>query len=710
MRLSNIIQIGGKFYDFGTKNTSFLKTAQELKTLGIKNWFFMLEVKYPNLGVQDIDPYNPNITPEETGKIHVECKNNPWFWLREVARVPARGAPKPVRFEMHRAGCAAAWCFIHNIDFMLCQPRQTYKTTVCMLLTEYAFIYDLKNVEIPFMHRDGTRCLKNAEMFRSYVEVLPKYMNPWSKLKKSPGSKSLSYPEHEVKITPVASADSPEKAMDMLRGITLFVGLIDEFEFIKFISSALAGAAPAMQSARKIAKETGTRTCVMYLSTPGDLDTNTGKEAKRMIDNTPKFSENMYDFDDKALQEFFEGKLTKGENGIENPVTTVYIEFNYKQLRLDDKWLRAQYSDAVSKGEISEYRRGVLLERFRGNGAELFKQEDIDFIKAHVRMPDHEIMIANKYTLYVYNHNIIMSDMNSETPYFDVTIPYLIGVDVAAGGDGDNTAICIVHPYTLEIVAELETPFMGTFDLMRVITKIALLVPRGIFCLETNNVGKAIVDFVQESRLEARFYHDPKLDISKNAITLDPIESMKQKSREKGYYGTYVTPTIRKNMFDLLKDAVKDYRHLLNTRLLVHEIDSLVKDKNGKIQADTGEHDDMVMAYLHTIYVLTYGYDLMRFGIDKTKRTYQKVYRVLEQYESEENEKVVNNMVPTEGGMNSYENQVLSDIARDNRVHANSSGPDFYGYNQNQYNTRDQQPQEHVSISDLSFLYEVQSF
>ena len=39
--MSNIVQLGGKFYDFGTKNQSFLLTAHELKTLGIKNFYFM---------------------------------------------------------------------------------------------------------------------------------------------------------------------------------------------------------------------------------------------------------------------------------------------------------------------------------------------------------------------------------------------------------------------------------------------------------------------------------------------------------------------------------------------------------------------------------------------------------------------------------------------------------------------------------------------
>ena len=72
--MSKIMKIGNKYYDFGTKNASFLLTASELKTLGIKNYYFMLEVKFPQLGVQDIDPYKPDITAEEIGAIILNAK------------------------------------------------------------------------------------------------------------------------------------------------------------------------------------------------------------------------------------------------------------------------------------------------------------------------------------------------------------------------------------------------------------------------------------------------------------------------------------------------------------------------------------------------------------------------------------------------------------------------------------------------------------
>ena len=43
--MSKIVRINNRYYDFGTTNESFLQTAAELKTLGIKNWYFTLGQK-----------------------------------------------------------------------------------------------------------------------------------------------------------------------------------------------------------------------------------------------------------------------------------------------------------------------------------------------------------------------------------------------------------------------------------------------------------------------------------------------------------------------------------------------------------------------------------------------------------------------------------------------------------------------------------------
>ena len=451
---------------------------------------------------------------------------------------------------------------------------------------------------------------------------------------------------------------------------------------------------------------------MMLLSTPGDLETQTGKEAQHMIDQTPPFSEQFYDFTEEEIKAHFEGVGQKNENGEFEQITMLYIEFNYLQLRKDEKWRQAQYKAAMQTNKLAEYRRGVLLERFRGGDAVLFDQKDMDYIKEHVKQWSYDIFLRKKFHLYCYKHEITTPDIVSSTPYFDINIPYLIGIDVAAGGDGDNTAICVVHPYTLEVVAELQSPYIGLIDLMRIITDLAKIIPKGVFCVETNSVGKAIVDFVQETGLEHRFYYDPKMDLAKNAIEVkDPLEEAKAKAKKKQYIGTYVTGVVRNNMMDLLKRHVKDYKHLLVTKQLATDILNLVKGKNGKIQAADGEHDDMVMAYLHTLYVLYYGSDISRFGIDKTKCVFERVNDVIQEYEYDIAEETINNMKPYDHPT-MYEEQLLHDL----------TNPGFRGVDENGYSYDDYHHEERgggmgrnpdegdLSASDYAYFSSVNTF
>ena len=700
--MSDIRRIGDRYYDFGTKNTSFLLTAQELKMLGIKNWYFMLEVKHPNLGVQDIDAYDANISKEDIARVCIECKQNPWYFFREVAKVPVRGAGKlpPI---LSRASLALIWCFMHSIDVILCQPRQTHKSTWCTLLLMYMFVFEYQNIEIPMMHIRQDRCLESAEMLRDYICALPPYMNPWYGRQKLPGTKSLKYDEHGTSITILSQADSAVKAKDKMRGFTVFAAMLEEWEYIPYQASVMEGAMPAIISGREIAEKTGGRTCVMLLSTPGDLETETGRTAQHMIDLTPVFSEQLYDFTDQELKEYFSGMHTIDEHGQPQPVTTLYIEFNYKQLRKDEKWLRAQYNEAVRLDKLDEYRRGVLLQRYRGSKSVLFRQEDIDYIIQNVREPDYDLFLLKKVHLYVYKHNVTFTDLNSPTPYFDITIPYLIGIDVATGSGGDNTAICIVNPYTMEVVGELLSPFMGPADLMRIILEIAKLCPKGVFCVETNSIGKAIVDLIQETQIEYRFYHDEKLDISKGAVMKEsPEETMKRRSTEKGYIGTCVTPSVRNTMFDLLKVHVKDYRHLLISKYLSRDITNLVRAKNGKIEAAEGFHDDMVMAYNHVLFIWYYGKRLERFGIFKEKSTFQHATEAIAQYEDEMAENVVNNLVPFACPA-PYEEQLLHDsITPDPMGFFIERGVDEYGYGPKDYNARFYEQQSRAPVEQTA--------
>lgn len=125
-----IICIKGRFYDTGTSNTSFLQVAMDLKTLGVKEWYFMLEIKDPSL--INVDPFatkkdsdEPDLTKDQISRITIECVHNIWYYLREVVRIPSAGSPEGVQYIANRGNIAQTWCLLHGLDSWLCLPRQT---------------------------------------------------------------------------------------------------------------------------------------------------------------------------------------------------------------------------------------------------------------------------------------------------------------------------------------------------------------------------------------------------------------------------------------------------------------------------------------------------------------------------------------------------------------------------------------------------------
>ena len=73
--------------DWKTKNQSFIDVHNDLRRLGIKNNTFFLKLYDKDL--QGVDPYSPALPLEMQIKVYIECVVNPWYYLREFARIPA---------------------------------------------------------------------------------------------------------------------------------------------------------------------------------------------------------------------------------------------------------------------------------------------------------------------------------------------------------------------------------------------------------------------------------------------------------------------------------------------------------------------------------------------------------------------------------------------------------------------------------------------
>jgi hypothetical protein len=122
--------------DYTTSNKSFVELAAKLKMMGIENYDFMLALHIPQL--RGINPFSKNLTQEQIALISIEAKINPWYYFREIARVPATAGFDDVPLNANRANISLYWLFFNHVTTMLIQPRQTGKS----LSTDELMVYN----------------------------------------------------------------------------------------------------------------------------------------------------------------------------------------------------------------------------------------------------------------------------------------------------------------------------------------------------------------------------------------------------------------------------------------------------------------------------------------------------------------------------------------------------------------------------------------
>lgn len=134
---------GTKYYiDTTTKNISFLQTASDLGKIGVKNNTFFLKIYNRNL--VGVDPYDPMLSKGRIADILMECVMNPYYYLREIARIPEQGGAVGTGggspFVLHRGNLALTYCVLHNIDAYLLLPRQCFKTHSTIAILEWVYL------------------------------------------------------------------------------------------------------------------------------------------------------------------------------------------------------------------------------------------------------------------------------------------------------------------------------------------------------------------------------------------------------------------------------------------------------------------------------------------------------------------------------------------------------------------------------------------
>lgn len=626
--MSDIKKINGKYYDFAPKNQSFLLTAKELQAVGIKNYYFMLEVRNPRIA--GIDPFK--LTPADKGTMALliqEYRTNIWSFIRDAVRLRTDAGVVP--FGLHRGLAAAIWCFWHSQDFCLCEPRQTWKTSgilgSCML---WAYQFQ-QNLNIHFFGKEGENTKRNLNILKSDIEELPPwlqfrvYSDDNGKIKKARASTEILKNDfNHNSVTIHAKPTSAQHAEGMGRGASTAVEYFDEIEHTPFFRYIWANNTPAFMTAAANARSINAIACRAASCTPGNLGSSIGAEVKPFMDAMIPWTERIYDMTEQERREYMDAFHSYHEENVQSntsgamaSIDVFYIEYQYFQVRKDYAWVQEQYRKS---GDREAVIREILLKRMRSSDKTPFDLDTIEALISNCKKSTDDLIINHKWRYRLYNHGQPTRHDNYNNDILDPNIPYLVGVDPSSGEGGDNFAVVVVNPYTLQVAAEFKSEYIGVNDALDMLTSLVVnYIPKAVMCVERNSIGAWLIQqLVDRGIIKQNLYWSEKsaqkqLDMLSSQ---DPsMTSLKEAMSQYHKYGTFVSASVRKSMMELLYAIVTEHADLVTSEYLVDDICKLERYPNGKIAAAKGAHDDIVMAYLHALYIYANGDNLTTFGI-----------------------------------------------------------------------------------------------
>lgn len=205
------------YYDFDTKNKSFLEMHHYLKSIGVENNKFMLTITDRYL--IGVDPYNPALSVITKHKIVIECWKNPWYFFREVLRVPVQGGGSK-QFNLKPSSMAQIWLLLSDIPTYTVTSRQTERTiqSTCIATSAKVCHGATLNVE-SYNFMNGKCLLERCDLIQS---LLPDYiLNTSIKSEININLISdLEYCEDSIKIL--------KYMMDTSKGLTIAEGMISD--------------------------------------------------------------------------------------------------------------------------------------------------------------------------------------------------------------------------------------------------------------------------------------------------------------------------------------------------------------------------------------------------------------------------------------------------------------------------------------------------
>lgn len=634
-----------------TTNRSWVYMAAVLKKMGVRNYYFHLALMNPAL--KDVDPYADNLTLEQKFMIRAECKQNIWYFLREIARIKPQSGMTPDPVRANRGNIALWWLFICHITVFLMQIRQTGKSVSTDKVLEWVLDFGANNTEIGLLTKDDDLRVANVSRIKESRKLVPDYLYAVTS-RDTDNTFEVTNKTNLNKIKTFVGQKDKTAANNRGRGMTVPIVWGDEGPFTPNVDITVSAMLGATSAARDQAARTNSPYGNIFTTTAGDRSQREGQFMFNLFSSAMPWTEALYDCQNE--QELYD-RVKAGTVAINDsfkPLVGVACVFNHKQLGFDDDWLMKVLENVT--GTPEEINKDYFNQWSAGGRDNPIPRHILTLISESETEPRFTQLMNNNYTFFWYVKN----------PFEYIAANHcVVGIDTSEGVGRDAISMVVRNSRTLETIGVMRVNETNVLKFIAFAGQFALMFPNttliperkstGITLIEgliTTMVSKGINPFkrIFNTLVQEADFNDNARELlkeSEGCLSWKPerFDSFKK------YFGFATSGTgmySRSALYEnTLVESLRMSATVVKDKTLIGELTGL-EARNGRIDHKNGSNDDVVISWMLTAWLLMHGKNLRYYGIHNALSMVREVDKLNEDPEAVFIRKQRNSLVRTE--------------------------------------------------------------
>ena len=513
---------------------------------------------------------------------------------------------------------ALYWLFFNHILTILVMIRQTGKSFSISWLTTYLLNIRLTKTEISQLTKDEKLRGRELERLKSMELTLPDYLK--QRGSRDPGNTEVLKISSLMNFFKSYLPNKSKKIADMIgRGMTSPIVSVDELAYIFNNMITIPVMLSTTLAAREISRMKNEPYGTIFATTSGKRDTPEGKYAYGLMSDAAVWSERFFDAkNEEDLQQMIL-KASPGGN------LHVNCTFNHRQLGYTDDWLRARLRESVQEDPVqikadflNEWPSGTTSTPFSPEIATIIRESEIGDSFTEIAPPEAYVL------RWYYPENMVSRMMET---------PHILSLDPSEAVGRDAIGIILRNVLTGEVAMAADVSEGNLIHFSKWLCDFIVKHPKVTTIIERRSSGAQIIDYLliylpmagvdPFKRLYNQVvqFHDEfpdRFHEIQNALGKREDIFLKYKKLF-GWSTSSGGTTSRGDLYSkTLSAAAKMTGSLMRDRKLILQTLGL-EIRNGRVDHAEGEHDDLVITWLLSYWLLSLGKNLTYYGIDSSK-------------------------------------------------------------------------------------------